>query len=91
MPIVPTKTVKLVAKVTAQPIRPTWDIHVLFVLALNIVHPLRWKDESKNMFHTKPTTITIIMPKVFKHVNVPINVIVAITKCNQALEQHVFK
>jgi hypothetical protein len=31
------------------------------------------------------------MPKVFKHVNVPINVIVAITKCNQALEQHVFK
>ncbi len=43
------------------------------------------------MFQNKPTTTTTIMAKSSKSDNVPINVVIVVTTCNQVLEQQVLK
>jgi hypothetical protein len=45
------------------------------------------KTEVQNMFQNKPTTTTTIMAKSSKSDNVPINVVIVVTTCNQVLEQ----
>lgn len=93
--VVPTKVVEPIAKVTTQHIKPTRvPLKYPCIIYSSYEHHapnFLKKTKVQNMFCIKSNTTTTIVPKSFKLDNVPINVIVVVTTCNQVLEQQVLR
>jgi len=82
--IVHTKVVEPIIEVTTQPIKPAkiplWCPCVIcYSFEHHTPNYLR-KTKVHNMFRTKPTTIATIITKPYKPNNVPINVVVVMTR-----------
>ncbi len=90
IPIIPIKVVELVAKVSAQLVKPVRvSLRYPCIICSNFEHhalDCPRKVEVQNTFQTKPITIAIVVAKSLKPDNVLINVVVVFTTCSQVLE-----
>jgi len=78
VPIIPTKVVESMAKIIAQHVKPTkvpLKFLVIFILVMNIVHLIVLKRQKFRKCFELPTTTTIIVTKLSKHDNIPVNIV----------------
>jgi hypothetical protein len=90
--VVPTNVAKLVANVIVQPVKLArvplqYPCIICYSVKHHILDCLK-KIENQSMFCIMTNFVAIVVPKDFKLDNVPVNVIVIITTCNQVPEQY---
>ncbi len=92
--VVSIKVVELVVEVIAQLVKPTIvPLRYPYIIYSSFEHRAlncAKKVEVYNMFRTRPTATTIIIPKNLKPNNVPVNVVI-VTTHSQVPEQQVLR